>query len=556
MRKKISLRSGLMTSIVICWMVPIVIVVAIASILLGNSYRQSVQQELETGAQNALEQVGIQLETAVNASKSVSYDGIVRSAFRNYQQSGDRIALYRSANDYLNQSFFRNSIYKAVFISFWDESVAQPYVISDEIVGFQIRLAFRRSEGEILEAMAEADTQIRFLYQDGELYMARNLLDSRFVPYATVVMMFDPQEIFRPLNLLGSVRITLDDCLLQTDGEGGLEDPVIPENRENEIEFSTEVEGFPLSVTTTVAEYRPWDDNPWLRWAVALVALMVLPLLIVMILLFRYHVSKPMNILAKANQLVESGERGYQIYQTPPNAEFEKMYTHFNEMSSELKKQFDQVYLEQQASQKAQIKALQSQINPHFLNNTLEIINWEARIAENDRVSAMIEALSTMLGAALNRDGRTQIPLCEEMGYVDAYLYIIRERLGAGFLVHKDIDKRILDDLVPRLILQPIVENAVEHDITARRGGNLWVRAYRSGETMVLEVEHDGTMSEKDRQKIQNLLSDNATEGRSVGLRNVYQRLRLIYGEQGSLQLEETPAKTIRARISFPARQE
>lgn len=545
-----------MTTIVICWMVPIIIVVTVASIMLGNSYRQSIQRELEAGAKNAMDQVSMQLESAVSVSKSVSYDGIVRSAFRSYQQSGDRIALFRNTNDYLNQSFFRDEIFKAVFISFWDESVAQPYVISDDTAGYQIRLNFRRSEPQIMKSMSMVDTQIRFLYEDGELYMARNLLDSSFVPYATVVIMFDAQNIFRPLSVIGEVRIMLDDCLIQI-GEGGvLVDPGEPEDPGEEIQFTTTVEGFDLSVTTTVEEYRPWEDNPWLRWAISAVALMVLPLLIAMIALFHYHVSKPMNVLVKANQLVESGERGYQIYQTSPNVEFDKLFTQFNEMSTELQRQFEQVYLEQQASQKAQIKALQSQINPHFLNNTLEIINWEARIAENDRVSAMIEALSTMLGAALNRDGRTQIPLDEEMGYVEAYLYIIRERLGTGFLVHTDVDKKLLDQLVPRLILQPIVENAVEHDITARRGGNLWVRAYREDENMVLEVEHDGTMTDKDKQNIRNLLSDDAQEGRSVGLRNVHQRLKLIYGEQGSITLEDTPAKTIRARICFPARQD
>lgn len=555
-KSKTSLRGGLVTTIVVCWMVPIVIVVTIASILLGNSYRQSIQQELEAGAENAMGQVQLHLERAVSDSKSVSYDGIVRSAFRSYQQSGDRITLFRATNDYLNQSFFRNEIYKAVFISFWDESVAQPYVLSDDTGGYQIRLNFRRSEPEILEAMSDADTKIRFLYEDGELYMARNLLDSSFVPYATVVMMFDAQEIFRPLNMLGEVRITLGDCLIQIDDQGQLVDPQEPEEPENEIQFTAEADGFTFSVMATVAKYNPWVDNPWLRWAVAAVALMVLPLLIVMILLFHRHVSKPMEILARANQLVESGERGYQIYQTAPNTEFDKLYTHFNEMSLELKKQFERSYLEQQASQRAQIKALQSQINPHFLNNTLEIINWEARIAENDRVSAMIEALSTMLDAALDRDGRTQIPLREEMGYVDAYLYIIQERLGSGFLVHKDIDKSILEQMVPRLILQPIVENAVEHDITARHGGNLWVRAYRNADIMVLEVEHDGTMTEEDRDNIRELLSDTTTEAGRVGLRNVHQRLRLIYGEQGALRVEETPARTIRARICFPAGQE
>ncbi len=140
-------------------------------------------------------------------------------------------------------------------------------------------------------------------------------------------------------------------------------------------------------------------------------------------------------------------------------------------MSSELKNQFERSYLEQQALQQARVKALQSQINPHFLNNTLEVINWEARLSGDERVSAMIEALSVMLNAALDRDGRSMIPLREELSYVDAYLYIIRERLGDRLVIEREIDETMLDEMVPRLIFQPLVENAVEHDLTARHGG-------------------------------------------------------------------------------------
>ena len=127
------------------------------------------------------------------------------------------------------------------------------------------------------------------------------------------------------------------------------------------------------------------------------------------------------------------------------------------------------------------MKALQSQINPHFLNNTLEIINWEARMAGDDRVSAMIEALSTMMGAVLDRDGRNQIPLKEELSYVDAYLFIINERLGGGLQVEREIEEEAAKIPVPRLILQPIVENAVEHDITPNRGGKLTLPSIMAG---------------------------------------------------------------------------
>lgn len=552
-KPKISLKLGLMTTIVICWLVPILIIVALGGILFGDNYRRSVEQEIAASADYALRQVQVQLSDAIKDSKTISYDGIVRSVYRSYRQSGDSAALYRSINDYLNQKFSRAEIYKAVFISFWDKAVdVDAYLLSSGTAGYELLQTCRDSEPQILQRMANADTNICFLLLDGNLYMARNLLDSHFEPYASVVMVLEPSVVFQALYSIPRIhdlQLSIDDVLFCLDEQNSL---TVGENRQRNIRYEAEIDAHRFSFTAVPEAYDLWGENPWLSRAACAVALMVLPLLIVVIVLFRHHVSRPMEVLAEANRLVQSGQRGYQIEKRPPNSEFQKLYSHFNAMSAEMKSQFERSYQEQQAAQRAQIKALQSQINPHFLNNTLEIINWEARIAENDRVSAMIEALSTMLNAALSRDGRTQIALKEELGYVEAYLYIIRERLGEGFHVHQQIDSSLLEQMIPRLILQPIVENAVEHDITTRRGGSLWVRAYRREERIFLEVEHDGRMTEEDRQNIRLLLSDGADGGSRVGLRNVHQRLKLIYGSDGRLTMEETPAGTILARICFP----
>lgn len=552
-KPKISLKLGLMTTIVICWLVPILIIVALGGILFGDNYRRSVEQEIAASADYALRQVQVQLSDAIKDSKTISYDGIVRSVYRSYRQSGDSAALYRSINDYLNQKFSRADNYKAVFISFWDKAVdVDAYLLSSGTAGYELLQTCRDSESQILQRMANADTNICFLLLDGNLYMARNLLDSHFEPYASVVMVLEPSVVFQALYSIPRIhdlQLSIDDVLFCLDEQNSL---TVGENRQGNIRYEAEIDAHRFSFTAVPEAYDLWGENPWLSRAACAVALMVLPLLIVVIVLFRHHVSRPMEVLAEANRLVQSGQRGYQIEKRPPNSEFQKLYSHFNAMSAEMKSQFERSYQEQQAAQRAQIKALQSQINPHFLNNTLEIINWEARIAENDRVSAMIEALSTMLNAALSRDGRTQIALKEELGYVEAYLYIIRERLGEGFHVHQQIDSSLLEQMIPRLILQPIVENAVEHDITTRRGGSLWVRAYRREERIFLEVEHDGRMTEEDRQNIRLLLSDGADGGSQVGLRNVHQRLKLIYGSDGRLTMEETPAGTILARICFP----
>jgi len=135
---------------------------------------------------------------------------------------------------------------------------------------------------------------------------------------------------------------------------------------------------------------------------------------------------------------------------------------------------------------------------------------------------------------------------------VHAYLYIIHERLGDGFRVHKEIDEAVLQQRIPRLILQPIVENAVEHDITGRKGGDLWVRAYEQAGCVVLEVEHDGTMTAEDREKIRRLLTAQDAEKGQVGLRNVSQRLGLIYGDRAELTVTEVRPGSILARIRFP----
>ena len=552
-KTQISLKLGLTTMIVICWLVPIVIVIALAGVLFENNNRTRLQQELDSNARYALDQVHLQLADAVSDSKTMSYDGIVRSAYRSYQQDGNAAILYRSINDYLSQNFSRSTRYQAVFISFWDQEIgADSYLLSSGTTGYNLLQTCQEAAPHILERMRDVDTDIRFLLMDGHLYMARNLLDSHFEPYASVVMVLEPSTLFQPLYTIPrihSIRMEIDGIHFSYNSGGSLS---TEEKVQEDIRYQIEVDGHTVSFSADLDAYDMWGENPWLSRAALAVSLMVLPLLVVIIILFRYHVSRPMEILARANKLVQTGQRGYEITQKAPNAEFAKLFAHFNSMSAELQSQFERSYQEQQATQRAQIKALQSQINPHFLNNTLEIINWEARMAENDRVSAMIEALSTMLSASLDRDGRAQIPLREELGYVDAYLYIIRERLGETFQVYQQIDHTLMDQMIPRLILQPIVENAVEHDITARRGGQLWVRVLRNEAQMILQVEHDGTMTESDREKIRLLLSDSYTDSGRVGLRNVHQRLKLIYGTESSLCITQTDHGTVMAQIVFP----
>ena len=555
-----SLRARLVTAVLLCWIFPVLAVMALAGYLLGSSYERASRRELQTRMQNAMEQLEMRMDAVFEASKTVSYDGVVRNAYRLYQREGDSAALYAAVTEYLNQNFTRDERIDAVFLSFWEEIGVHPYAAGRGDFGFNAQRQYRDSiEADILEKMSGIDTDILLLEYDGELYIARNLLDSHFNAYATVVLLCDRESLFQSLEQLSGYEtagLVMDDELF-VDQEKTLQS--VADTNETgsgrRYELTGEVSGHRFVLSASLVPYNVWREVPQIRMAVLFVVLLVLPMLLAVIFLFRRYVTRPVNILVDADNRLENGQRGYNIDAKANSREFSRLYAHFNEMSTELKNQFERSYQEQQALQQAQIKALQSQINPHFLNNTLEVINWEARMAGCEDVSAMIEALSTMMDGALGRDGRSQVPLREEIGYADAYLYIIRQRLGERLEIEKEIDESLLDTPVPRLILQPLAENAVEHDLTPRRGGNLCLRAYREEDRMVLEVEHDGAMSEEDRETVSRLLdadADGTDISGKVGLRNVSQRLRLLYGEEGEISLCQLEGERILTRVSFP----
>ena len=556
-RRPISLKWGLMTGLLACWVIPVIAIVVVAGVLLNHNYERSLRESISANVDHAMEQTVLRLSAAVEASKAVSYNGEVREAYRAYQQSGDSQTLHNRVMSYFNQNFSRDEDFKAVFLTFNDHPDNLYYYADSYRPNNYQRLQHYRTKvhGRVTALLSTVDTGIYFLEDEDELYMVRSLMTSSFEPYAELALLCDKDTIFQPFRAVSTgaqVDVALDDVAFrlseQEDGDA--------DGRTLITDYSTDFSGHKISVTVTAAAPDLWGAMPGLRWAVLLVLLLGVPLAGVSVLLFYRYVTHPVETLVDAATRVGEGERGYQIEEMTGSEEFQTLYSHFNSMSLELQRQFERLYREQQALQQAKIKALQSQINPHFLNNTLEIISWEARLAENDRVCAMTEALATMLDAALDRDGRGMISLRQEIGYVDAYLYIINQRLGPALHVHKDIDEAILSARVPRLILQPIVENAVEHDLTPRRGGELTLRVRRDGGQLLLEVSHDGVITPEDRAHIDALLQNGADGSGKLGLKNVRERLSLLYGECASLTVEQESAESILVRISLPPEQE
>jgi len=191
----------------------------------------------------------------------------------------------------------------------------------------------------------------------------------------------------------------------------------------------------------------------------------------------------------------------------------------------------------------AKIEALKSQINPHFLFNTLTSISSLIR-SQPDTARMLIIKLSALL-RRLMKSHEHFVSLREELESIDEYLDIEVVRFGPTLRVRKDIGPDTLDVVVPSMILQPLVENAIKHGLARKVGqGSITIRSHSDHGRAVIEVEDDGMGFVLDR------LNQPMSSG--IGLANVRERLRVIYGASGQLTLVSEPGKGTRARIEMP----
>ena len=198
----------------------------------------------------------------------------------------------------------------------------------------------------------------------------------------------------------------------------------------------------------------------------------------------------------------------------------------------------------QQLLLKARMAALSSQINPHFLFNTLNTVSSLIRY-DPDLAREVLIKLSSILRRLL-RQHETFVPLREEIQFVDDYLDIEVARFGRDNLrISKEVDERSVEMFVPSMLLQPIVENSLKHGLSARlEGGTILIRATSSDGRLVIEIEDNGVGIPKER------LAKVYEEG--IGISNVHERLRVLYGGDFRMDITSNEGKGTRIRIDVP----
>jgi two-component system sensor histidine kinase YesM len=201
----------------------------------------------------------------------------------------------------------------------------------------------------------------------------------------------------------------------------------------------------------------------------------------------------------------------------------------------------EEAYRSKLLNREMELKYLQGQINPHFLYNTLDTIRWMAVKAGQEPIAQQIKALSDIFRHTLNR-GQEYTSVRAEIDHVRKYMFIQQNRFSETLGYDIEIDAKCLDATVPHLILQPIVENAVVHGLDGLDGpGKIFIRVYAAGEDLFYEVSDNGVGF--DPADVRRKMGDPAETHEVFALKNIDERIKLVYGEGYGLTLESEPGK-------------
>ena len=321
----------------------------------------------------------------------------------------------------------------------------------------------------------------------------------------------------------------------------------------------SEKTGWTVVGCTNVAELL--KDSKKARSIYVLVAAILVVVALVLSNFIARNITRPLQQLRDSMARVQEGDFGAAEVEVTSRNEVGSLTRSFNVMTSRIQELMKQNIYEQQQKRKSELKALQSQINPHFLYNTLDSIIWMAEGKKNEEVVVMTASLARLLRQSISNE-EEQVPIGQEVEYARSYLTIQKMRYKDKLEFQIQVDAQIMRVPIIKLVLQPLIENAIYHGLKYKEGkGLLIVRGYREGENAVLQIKDNG--AGMDEQTLSHIFEKHKVNYRSngVGVYNVQKRLQLYYGMDygitySSKQGEGTTASIVIPMNVIPMKQE
>lgn len=555
MRTLKSIRVQLVAIVLLCYLIPTLLLGQYMGNIFFSDLRSKTEAALTTGAEHAFSSCVQSVEQLLALARDATYDGELTNVDSRYTSGQMSETEYlRQSRNYLERKYSRESLLTvAVYFP-----VNAPEQLMYSRSGYEQAILFQRSfQSRTLELGEKLDTRCLFAQNGDNLYLIRNLLNLRMERYGMLVLGVDRQQLFAPLTSLAEAWEGEAEIVLGPAEDAAEEDgtPRLQSSGEHVL-FTQSVRqwDYSLSLRMSIPENRLYGEIHFFRRLMTALLLLLIPLLLAMLSYVRLKLVQPITQLSNAARRIERGELGVTV-SIPGGDELSGLGRAFSNMSTQIAHLVDKTYKEEIMLRDAQIQAMQSRLNPHFINNALEMINWEARIEGSEKISGMVEALSVLLNASMARGDRRMIPLREEIEIARAYFYLVRLRFGDRLTICIQADEALLDFTVPQLTIQPLLENAVEHGVAPAGGGRIDLTCSLSGTKLVIRVANTGhAITEDDRARIDQALKGDSAGGSHLGIASISRRLRLIYHDEAQMTITTHDQQTV-ARLEIPAEQ-
>lgn len=309
-----------------------------------------------------------------------------------------------------------------------------------------------------------------------------------------------------------------------------------------------------------VTDSANYTKHPVGLYVVLLVSTLLLILVNLLVFyLFRHHVYRPITNAEAALHNIVNGETQFNFTDVNRANQLYPMYNDLNSLTDKLSQLIDSEYSAGVMKKQAEIDALQSQINPHFLYNTLESIRGEAMEEGVNGIARMVKALADIFRYSITNQNK-MVTLEEELKNIDNYLDIQQYRFNNRFIVVKEIDEDTNKTLIPKLIIQPLVENAIKHGLELMsEKGTIRIKTTMTDDSVVINIEDNGLGMDKDTlEEINNSLAKGVRQKNSknirvgLGLININERIKLIFNVDFGLKIFSMIGVGTNAELRIP----
>lgn len=342
------------------------------------------------------------------------------------------------------------------------------------------------------------------------------------------------------LDAQGEVLSSTDEDLLGLAWE--------PDPANQNIVYPLSFNGWQLVNIIPVSVYRQEARDLWRVGLVLGVAAVIAVAVFFYVWVRRY--TAPIQELMESMERVGQGNLEIGEPHRKGWPELESLNAAFYRTVQRLKDYISRLKESERARSEEELRALQYQINPHFLQNSLNSIRWMAMMTNSTKVADSLMTLSKIIMPVFRNPSFTW-RLSDELEFLKNYVEMMQIRYGSSLEYHTEYDEALLDELLPRFIIQPVIENCFAHGSSAREIRQIWLRI-RKREYFVIEVENSGVfLDEETLAVINGRIMGGESSGNSLGLVNVRQRLRLLYGEKSQLWMDSDPEKGLVVYIRF-----